>query len=145
MVEKSLRPRARPESESPVAKSAAQPKIKVEKLPPKKPKEPIRLNKKRPMSFSGTTPMDAKKRSKKQMDTAKSAASAAAKLLGGPAGAIGSSVADIAEEAMGMKYGGKVKKMKSGGKVRGYKYGGKVGNCRGGGAAVSGTKFSGCK
>jgi len=26
-----------------------------------------------------------------------------------------------------------------------YEYGGKVGGCRGGGAAVSGTKFTGCK
>ena len=40
--------------------------------------------------------------------------------------------------------GGKVKKMaKGGGKVRGYKDGGGV--CRGGGAAVSGTKFRGVK
>jgi len=72
-----------------------------------------------------------------------------------------------------MMYGGKVKKMKEGGltgkqykldknkdgkisgedfkmmeyggEVKGMKYGGKVGNCRGGGAAVSGTKFTGCK
>ena len=35
-----------------------------------------------------------------------------------------------------MEYGGEVKKMK---------YGGKVGGCRGGGAAVAGTKFTGCK
>lgn len=35
-----------------------------------------------------------------------------------------------------MEYGGAVKKMR---------YGGKVGGCRGGGAAVAGTKFSGCK
>lgn len=35
-----------------------------------------------------------------------------------------------------MEYGGAVKKMK---------YGGKVGGCRGGGAAVAGTKFTGCK
>lgn len=35
-----------------------------------------------------------------------------------------------------MKYGGEVAKMK---------YGGKVGGCRGGGAAVAGTKFTGCK
>jgi hypothetical protein len=35
-----------------------------------------------------------------------------------------------------MEYGGEVKKMK---------YGGKVGGCRGGGAAMAGTKFSGCK
>jgi hypothetical protein len=41
------------------------------------------------------------------------------------------------------KYGGKVKKYMGGGKVRGYKGGGGV--CRGGGAAVSGTKFSGVK
>ena len=33
------------------------------------------------------------------------------------------------------KYGGKVQKMKSGG----------VAGCRGGGAAVAGTKFTGCK
>jgi len=44
-----------------------------------------------------------------------------------------------------MKYmeGGAVKKYMGGGKVRGYKDGGGV--CRGGGAAVSGTKFSGVK
>ena len=44
-----------------------------------------------------------------------------------------------------MKYmeGGAVKAYKYGGKVRGYEHGGKV--CRGGGAAVSGTKFSGVK
>lgn len=44
-----------------------------------------------------------------------------------------------------MKYmeGGAVKAYKYGGKVRGYKDGGGV--CRGGGAAVSGTKFSGVK
>jgi hypothetical protein len=41
------------------------------------------------------------------------------------------------------KYGGKVKKYQGGGKVRGYKDGGGV--CRGGGAAISGTKFSGVK
>jgi hypothetical protein len=35
-----------------------------------------------------------------------------------------------------MKYGGKVTKMRNGGKV---------GGCRGGGAAVAGTKFTGCK
>ena len=35
-----------------------------------------------------------------------------------------------------MEYGGAVKKMR---------YGGKVGECRGGGAAVAGTKYSGCK
>jgi hypothetical protein len=44
------------------------------------------------------------------------------------------------------KYGGKVAKMKYGGMVEGYEYGGEVGgSCRGGGAAVSGTKFSGVK
>ena len=66
------------------------------------------------------------------------------------------------------KYGGKVTKMKEGGKVPSkykgfsklpenvqrqmdsglaekYEYGGKVGGCRGGGAAIRGTKFSGCK
>jgi hypothetical protein len=65
-------------------------------------------------------------------------------------------------------YGGKVTKMEQGGKVPSkykgfsklpenvqrqmdsglaekYEYGGKVGGCRGGGAAVSGTKFTGCK
>jgi hypothetical protein len=44
-----------------------------------------------------------------------------------------------------MKYmeGGAVKAYKYGGKVRGYKHGGKV--CRGGGAAISGTKFDGVK
>ena len=26
-----------------------------------------------------------------------------------------------------------------------YEYGGKVGGCRGGGAAIKGTKFTGCK
>jgi hypothetical protein len=72
-----------------------------------------------------------------------------------------------------MMYGGKVKKMKSGGLVGGQhkldknkdgkisgadfkmmeyggevkkmKYGGQVGKCRGGGAAIAGTKFTGCK
>ena len=39
--------------------------------------------------------------------------------------------------------GGAVKGYMGGGKVRGYKNGGGV--CRGGGAAVSGTKFSGVK
>ena len=39
--------------------------------------------------------------------------------------------------------GGAVKGYKGGGKVRGYKDGGGV--CRGGGAAVSGTKFRGVK
>ncbi len=39
--------------------------------------------------------------------------------------------------------GGAVKKYMGGGKVRGYGHGGSV--CRGGGAAVSGTKFSGVK
>lgn len=44
------------------------------------------------------------------------------------------------------KYGGKVAKMKAGGMVEGYEYGGEVGgSCRGGGAAIRGTKFSGCK
>lgn len=66
------------------------------------------------------------------------------------------------------KYGGKVTKMKEGGKVPNkykgfsklpervqrqmdsglaekYEYGGKVGGCRGGGAAIKGTKFTGCK
>jgi len=44
-----------------------------------------------------------------------------------------------------LKYakGGAVKKYMGGGKVRGYKDGGGV--CRGGGAAVSGTKFRGVK
>jgi hypothetical protein len=44
-----------------------------------------------------------------------------------------------------MKYmeGGAVKAYKYGGKVRGYKHGGKV--CRGGGAAISGTKFDGVR
>lgn len=65
-------------------------------------------------------------------------------------------------------YGGKVTKMEQGGKVPSkykgfsklpenvqrqmdsglaekYEYGGKVGGCRGGGAAVKGTKFTGCK
>ena len=65
-------------------------------------------------------------------------------------------------------YGGKVTKMEEGGKVPSkykgfsklpenvqrqmdsglaekYEYGGKVGGCRGGGAAVKGTKFTGCK
>ena len=41
------------------------------------------------------------------------------------------------------KSGGKVKKYQGGGKVRGYKDGGGV--CRGGGAAISGTKFAGVK
>ena len=36
-------------------------------------------------------------------------------------------------------------KMEYGGEVTGMKYGGKVGGCRGGGAAVAGTKFTGCK
>jgi hypothetical protein len=39
--------------------------------------------------------------------------------------------------------GGAVKKYMGGGKVRGYEHGGGV--CRGGGAAISGTKFSGVK
>ena len=66
------------------------------------------------------------------------------------------------------KYGGKVTKMEKGGRVPSkykgfsklpenvqrqmdsglaekYEYGGKVGGCRGGGAAVKGTKFTGCK
>lgn len=44
------------------------------------------------------------------------------------------------------KYGGKVAKMEAGGMVEGYEYGGEVsGNSRGGGAALRGTKFSGCK
>lgn len=44
------------------------------------------------------------------------------------------------------KYGGKVAKMKYGGMVEGYEYGGEAGgSCRGGGAALRGTKFSGCK
>lgn len=64
------------------------------------------------------------------------------------------------------KYGGKVQKMAKGGAafpdltgdgkvtradilkgrgVKGFKYGGKVGGCRGGGAAMAGTKFTGCK
>lgn len=66
------------------------------------------------------------------------------------------------------KYGGKVTKMKEGGRVPSkykgfsklpenvqrqmdsglaekYEYGGKVGGCRGGGAAIKGTKFTGCK
>jgi hypothetical protein len=44
-----------------------------------------------------------------------------------------------------MKYmeGGAVKKYMGGGKVRGYGHGGGV--CRGGGSAVSGTKFAGVK
>lgn len=46
-------------------------------------------------------------------------------------------------DAMGFEDGGDVKGYKGGGKVRGYKDGGGV--CRGGGAAVSGTKFSGVK
>ena len=38
------------------------------------------------------------------------------------------------------------KKYRNGGMVEGYEYGGEVGgSCRGGGAAVSGTKFSGVK
>ena len=47
------------------------------------------------------------------------------------------------EAAMKYMEGGAVKPYKYGGKVRGYKKGGKV--CRGGGAAISGTKFSGVK
>ena len=45
------------------------------------------------------------------------------------------------------KYGGKVAKMEAGGEVPSkYEYGGEVGgNSRGGGAALRGTKFSGCK
>jgi len=64
------------------------------------------------------------------------------------------------------KYGGKVQKMAKGGAafpdltgdgkvtradilkgrgVKGFKSGGKVGGCRGGGAAMAGTKFTGCK
>jgi hypothetical protein len=39
--------------------------------------------------------------------------------------------------------GGAVKKYMGGGKVRGYEHGGGV--CRGGGAAISGTNFSGVK
>jgi hypothetical protein len=70
---------------------------------------------------------------------------------------------------MRKKYGGKVAKMEAGGEVpskykgfsklpesvqrnmdsdlaQKYEYGGEVGgNCRGGGAALRGTKFSGCK
>ena len=42
--------------------------------------------------------------------------------------------------------GGAVRKYKGGGMVEGYEYGGEVGgSCRGGGAALRGTKFSGCK
>ena len=42
--------------------------------------------------------------------------------------------------------GGAVRKYKGGGMVEGYEYGGEVsGNSRGGGAALRGTKFSGCK
>jgi hypothetical protein len=38
------------------------------------------------------------------------------------------------------------KKYRNGGMVEGYEYGGEVGgSCRGGGAAIRGTKFSGCK
>ena len=48
-----------------------------------------------------------------------------------------------AEDSMKYMEGGAVKKYMGGGKVRGYKDGGGV--CRGGGAAVSGTKFSGVK
>ena len=47
------------------------------------------------------------------------------------------------EAAMKYMEGGAVKKYMGGGKVRGYKDGGGV--CRGGGAAVSGTKFAGVK
>ena len=47
------------------------------------------------------------------------------------------------EAAMKYMEGGAVKEYMGGGKVRGYKDGGGV--CRGGGAAVSGTKFSGVK
>tara|TARA_R110000764_G_scaffold49236_1_gene109066 strand:+ start:122 stop:496 length:375 start_codon:yes stop_codon:yes gene_type:complete len=43
----------------------------------------------------------------------------------------------------GYKEGGAVKKYMGGGKVSGYKGGGEV--CRGGGAAISGTKFAGVK
>jgi len=72
------------------------------------------------------------------------------------------------KEISNKKYGGKVTKMKEGGKVPSkykgfsklpenvqrqmdsglaekYEYGGKVGGCRGGGAAIKGTKFTGCK
>ena len=41
--------------------------------------------------------------------------------------------------------GADFKMMEYGGEVTGMKYGGKVGGCRGGGAAVAGTKFTGCK
>jgi len=47
------------------------------------------------------------------------------------------------QEAMKYMEGGAVKPYKYGGKVKKYKGGGGV--CRGGGAAVSGTKFSGVK
>ena len=47
------------------------------------------------------------------------------------------------EAAMKYMEGGAVKKYMGGGKVRDYKDGGGV--CRGGGAAISGTKFSGVK
>ena len=47
------------------------------------------------------------------------------------------------EAAMKYMEGGAVKKYMGGGKVRGYKDGGGV--CRGGGAAISGTKFAGVK
>lgn len=43
----------------------------------------------------------------------------------------------------GMKKGGKVKAYKSGGSVRGYESGGAA--CRGGGKAMSGTKFRGVR
>ena len=49
---------------------------------------------------------------------------------------------DQVEESVRQKYE-KPRKMKKGGKVRGYEHGGGV--CRGGGAAISGTKFSGVK
>ena len=51
-------------------------------------------------------------------------------VLGGSAATAGKA----AKKVLGMKYGGK---------VRGYKHGGGV--CRGGGASVSGTRFSGVK
>ena len=63
------------------------------------------------------------------------------------------------EKPRKMKYGGKVPSKYKGfsklpenvqrqmdsGLAEKYEYGGKVGGCRGGGAAIAGTKFSGCK
>ena len=50
----------------------------------------------------------------------------------------GMNAASKAKQSLGMKHGGKVK-------VKKMKHGGEAKNSRGGGAAISGTKYTGCK